>query len=138
MNSPTSCRSLAWATAILLLAGCASPPRPDAQFAVSRSAIDDALGAGAAQSAPLELQHAREKMARADAAVDAKDFEDARRLAEEAEVDARLAAAKARTARAQLAVAEIQKSIRALRENVDTGSSAPAPSSTPSVDREAP
>ncbi|HZX31421.1 MAG TPA: DUF4398 domain-containing protein [Rhodocyclaceae bacterium] len=130
MNSTLPCRPLAWA-AILLLAGCASPPRPDAQFAVSRSAIEEALGAGATQSAPLELQHARDKMARADAAVDAKNFEDARRLAEEAEVDARLAAAKARTARAQLAVAEIQKSIRALRENVNTDSAQP-------LNREAP
>lgn len=134
MKSPPSRRSQPWAAAILLMAGCASsPPPPDAQFVISRNAIQDALGAGAAQAAPLELQHAREKMVRADAAVDARDFDDARRLAEEAEVDARLAAAKARTARANLAASEIQKSIRVLRENVNTDS---APN--PSLRREAP
>lgn len=115
----------------LLGAGCATPPVPDAQIAVSRSAIEDAMSAGATQAAPLELQHARDRMAQADAAVDAKRYDDARRLAEEAEVDARLATAKARTARANLAVAEIQKSIRALRENV-------TPNATPSTSPEAP
>lgn len=101
-------------------AGCASAPVPDTQLAVSRSAINDALSAGAAESAPQDLQNARDKLAQADAAVASNQHENARMLAEEAEVDARLATAKARTARANLAAAEVQKSIRTLRENLAT------------------
>lgn len=129
------CRSLRGGTLIaaLLAAGCASAPVPEAQLAVSRSAINEALATGAADSAPMELQNARNKVAQADAAVAADRNEDARRLAEEAEVDARLAAAKARTARANLAVAEIQESLRTLRENLPAGTGAepPAPRSMP-------
>lgn len=106
--------------AAVLCAGCASTPAPTAQLAVSQGAISDALTAGAAELAPLELQHARDKMAQAQSAMAAEKHEEARRLAAEAEVDARLAAAKANTARANLAALEIQKSIRVLRESLTT------------------
>lgn len=111
-----------------IAAGCASAPIPEAQLALGRGAINEAMTAGATESAPLELQQARDKMARADAAVGAKNYEQAARLAEEAEVDARLAAAKARTAQAKLAALEIQKSLRTLRENLNTGQDANPPS----------
>lgn len=119
--------------AALLSTACASTPPPDAQLAVSRSAIDDALAAGAADAAPLDLQKARDKLSLANASVAVEKHEDARRFAEAAEVDARLAAARARTAHANLAAAEIQQSIRALRENLsfDSGGTPPNPRGTP-------
>lgn len=134
MKTDPSCRP--WlarqgALAVLLAcAGCAgAPPVPEAQLALGRGAINEALSAGAAEAAPLELKQARDKMARADAAVAAENYEEARRLAEEAEVDARLASARARTAQAKLAAREIENSLSTLRENLNTGAedNAPAP-----------
>lgn len=119
-------RSTALATG-LLVAGCASIPVPETQMTISRNAISDALSAGATENAPLDLQRARDKMAQANAAVAADRNKEARQLAEEAEVDARLAAAKARTARANLAALEVQKSIRTLQENLNTGAPANLP-----------
>lgn len=100
---------------LLFIAGCATAPT--AQLAVSHRAIDDAKAAGAAQSAPLDLQRAEDKLSRGEAAAMAENNEQARRFAEEAEVDARLAAARARAERTRKAAAEVEKSIRALREN---------------------
>lgn len=132
LNSGRPCRHPAKALLLLVLltvAGCAGTPVPRAQLAVSQRAIEDAKTAGAAQAAPLDLQRAQDKLSRAQAATAEANNEQARRLAEEAEVDARLAAARARTARTREAAVEVQKSIRALRESApaDSGASNPAP-----------
>jgi hypothetical protein len=78
-------------------------PPPTAQLGASSQAILAAERAGAMQYAPVELQAARAKMAAADAAMRADDRIAARRLAEEAQVDANVAAAKAQTVAAQQA-----------------------------------
>lgn len=110
--------SAALATA-LLLAACASTPNPDPQLAVARAALDDARSADAAEFAPLQLKSAVEKMASAERALGAKEPELARRLAEQAEVDARLAAAMARSARSQRAADALQDDIRVLRQEIE-------------------
>ena len=48
----------------------------------------------------------------------ARQYDDARRLAEEAEVDARLAATIARSAKTQRAVAEVESGIQALKDEI--------------------
>jgi len=119
--------------ATFLMTACASAPPPDAQMAVSRTAITDALAAGAADAAPFDLQKARDKLSLADASVAAQKYEDALRFAEAAELDARLAAARAGTAHANLAVSEIHQNIRLLRDNLtfDSPSLPPQPRGTP-------
>lgn len=97
-----------------LLVGCASAPPPDAQMAVSRAAIERAVGPGAAE-APAEMAAARDKLARANVAYGVQDFALARRLASEAEVDAILAESMARSQRSGRALAEVQEGIRMLR-----------------------
>ncbi len=100
------------------LAACATTPPPTGQVAVAKAAIADAVSAGGEQLAPEALHIAQEKLAQADTAMAGRKYADARRLAEEAEVDARLAAVTARSTKAQLAAAELERGIQALKEEL--------------------
>lgn len=102
-----------------VIAGCASVPKPTEQLAVSRSAITNAERAGGAEYAPVEMRAARDKMDRAGKAMAREDYEDARRLAEEAQVDARLAEKTAESAKAQKAAVALSDDIRVLREEIN-------------------
>jgi len=103
----------------VLLAGCASAPPPTEQMAVSRSAIANAVSAGGSEYASIEMRSAQEKMDRASRAMGKEDYEDARRLAEEAQADARLAEKKAQSAKAEKAASVTQDDIRVLREEMN-------------------
>jgi len=106
-------------SAVLALGACAtSGPEPREQMAVSRSAVERASGAAAAE-APLELSAARDKLARANAALVSKDYTLARQLAEQAEADATLAEAQARSVRSGKALEAVQESIRQLRAELN-------------------
>lgn len=102
---------------VALIAGCASTPPPVAQVAVADAAVDRASGAAAAQ-APLELASARDKLNRAKVANANKDYVLARQLAEQAEADATLAEAQARSVRSDQALTEVRAGIRQLREEM--------------------
>lgn len=109
----------AFAGSLLFLGGCAStPPPPTEQLAFSTAAVNEARSAGAPQLAPVEMQRAREKLAHANQAMGAEEYGRALLYAEEAEVDAKLAAAKARTTKAERAVTELQATIAALQEEI--------------------
>jgi hypothetical protein len=115
-------RQLAFAAigiAALVVAGCASVPPPTEQMAVSRSAIANAVSAGGAEYAPVEMRAAQDKMDRAGRAMQKEEFQDARWLAEEAQADARLAEKKAGSAKAQKAASVSQDDIRVLREEMN-------------------
>ena len=105
--------------ALFVVGGCASTPAPTEQMAVSKSAIANAASAGGAEYAPVEMRGAQEKMNNADAAMHKKDYADARRYAEEAQADARLAEKKAESAKAQKAAAVTQDDNRVLREEMN-------------------
>lgn len=108
------------AVAALLAGGCASKGMaPVSQLATSRVAVTEAEAAGAREYAALDLLSARDKLSKAEAASRDENYEQARRMAEEAEVDARLAESKARTAKSQRAAAELQDSINALRRELE-------------------
>lgn len=100
--------------ALLALAACSSPQPPAAEVAVGRASVERATAA--APEAPMEISSARDKIARANVAMANKDYATARRLAEEADADARLAEAKARASRSETALAEVREGIRQLRE----------------------
>jgi hypothetical protein len=95
------------------LTGCASTPPPTSEVAAAEAAILTARSAKAHDYAPLELNAAEEKRAAARAAMDGRKYEDARRLAAQAEADAVLAQAKSRAAEARAAVE------RKTRENAE-------------------
>lgn len=103
----------------LFLIGCASTPPPTGQMAVSKSALANAMSAGGSEYAAVEMKSAQDKLDRANRAMEKKEFEDARWLAEQAQVDARLAEKKAHSAKAQKAVAMMQDDIRVLREEIN-------------------
>lgn len=104
--------------AMMMMAACASMPPPVAEMAVSAAAVGRAAGAGANEAAPLDMNSAREKMVRADKAMADKNYELALTLAQEAQVDARLAEAKANAARASKAADAVQAQNQALREEL--------------------
>ncbi len=86
---------------VALLANCASPPPPE--LAVANAAVQDAERAGAVNYAPLELNRARNELARANEAMKQDHPKEAQRLASEADADAKLAAVKARATEAEQA-----------------------------------
>jgi hypothetical protein len=107
------------AVASLLMAACASTPAPTEQVAVSTAALANATSAGGGEIAPAEMGMARDKMGRANVAMTSKEYDRAQMLAAEAQVDAQLAGAKARSSKARKAADELQESIRVLREEMD-------------------
>jgi hypothetical protein len=108
----TACASL------LLAAGCASTPPPNADMAVTIAAVAHAAAAGAPELAPLEMRMAREKLERAQVAMGNRDYDAARMLASESQADAQLAESKADSVKARKAADETQEAGRALREEM--------------------
>ena len=106
---------------LLGVSGCATVPAPPVeQMAVSRSAVEQVSSSpNVADAAPVEMQLARQKLERAQRAMNDKDYALARRMAEEAEVDARVAEARASSARGERAWKEVQESIRALQDEIN-------------------
>lgn len=108
--------------AAVFMAGCASTPTnpaPTEQMAVSKAALNSAASAGGNEFAPLQLKSAMEKMDGAEQAIAKKDYVRARQLAEQAQVDAQLAEAMARSAKAQKAADALQEDSRVLRQELD-------------------
>ena len=105
----------------LFMTGCASVSPPSEQMAVSKAAVSGAASAGSNEFAPLELKSATEKMTAAEKALAEKENLRALRLAEQAEVDAKLAQTKTALAKAQLAVNNAKESNRVMREEVGRG-----------------
>jgi hypothetical protein len=102
-----------------MVVGCASVPAPTEQIAVSKMAVSSATSAGGNEFASAEIRAAQNKLDRAIQAMTAKDYKNARLLAEQAEVDAQLAASKARSAKAQKAAVTVQEDSRVLRMEID-------------------
>ena len=84
----------------LALAACASVPPPVTELASARAAIEQAAPF-VSHYAPAELAAAQKKLERAEQALARDDRVQARRLAEEAEVDARFAWALAENERSR-------------------------------------
>lgn len=103
----------------ILLAGCESIPAPTEQLVASKAAVNTALSAGGNELAPLQLKSAIDKMEAAERAMGDKNYVLARQLAEEAQIDAQLAEAMARTNKAQKAADALQESSRVLRQEID-------------------
>jgi Domain of unknown function (DUF4398) len=83
------------------LAACGGVPAPEAEMSAAQTAVTGAEEAGAAEYAPSDLDRARDKLIRAQSAMQEEENDEARRLAEQALVDARVAEAKARAETAQ-------------------------------------
>ncbi|MBT8144155.1 MAG: DUF4398 domain-containing protein [Gammaproteobacteria bacterium] len=106
---------------MLLAAGCASNPplNTSSELGAARTAIEQAERQGAAEHAAVLLNDARKKLSKAETALDNRDYAIAQRYAEQATLDARLAEAKAESEDAQAAVAELNETIDALRNELE-------------------
>ena len=119
-NTSKQGMAILFAATLLMTFGCSSLKTPaTADVAVSKAAVDNAAGAGAMELAPVEMNSAREKMARANKAMADKDYPLARDLAAQAQADAKLAQGKANSAKAQTAADALQDDIRVLRDELD-------------------
>jgi hypothetical protein len=107
------------ASVAVLLMACASTPPPTEQVAVSTAAVATAVSAGGPELAPAEMKTARDKLDRANVAMQAKDYDSALSLAQEAQVDAGLAQAKAQSVKARKAADAVREDSRALTEELD-------------------
>lgn len=103
--------------------GCSHTPAPNEQLGISRTSIEAAQSAGANDSSP-EMALARDKLAQADAAARANDPVKARRLAEQAEVDALVARSKTSADKSRKAASELDASLATLREEMTRASNA--------------
>lgn len=99
----------------LVLAGCAGNP-PSEQYAVTQSAVNSAVSAGGTEFAAVEMKSAQDKLKQAEIAMHDKKYDEAKRLAEQAEWDARVAERKAQAAKAEQAVKDSQKGVQELRQ----------------------
>ena len=99
----------------MVLVGCAGNP-PTEQYAVTQSAVNSAVSAGGTEFAAVEMKAAQDKFKQAEIAMHDKKYDDARRLAEQAEWDARLAERKAQAAKAQKAVQDAREGVQDVRE----------------------
>jgi aspartate/tyrosine/aromatic aminotransferase len=125
MNPITISRFMSTSATALGIAGalgisaCATPDRPVEQMAVSRAAVSNAQTAGGTEAAPYEMTLATEKMAKANIALSNKEYETARALATEAQLDARLAQIKSSSGKAQKAASELEEASRVLSDEMN-------------------
>ena len=97
--------------ALLIFAGAAiaAPPIPTTSLQAAQQAIANAERVDAATHAGVELGEARGKLSAAQHAVEEKKMVDAQRFADEARVEAELAAAKAGAVKALAANEDIRR-----------------------------
>lgn len=106
-----------------MLAGCASTPKaPTEALQAAELAIANAEQDRVADYASPELGEARDKLTAARVAVVEKEMVRAARLAEQAKVDAELATAKAKAAKAQEVNEELDKNINTLQQELQRSS----------------
>lgn len=106
----------------LLLAGCAGNP-PNEQLAVTTSAINSAVTAGGTEFAAVEMKSAQDKLKQAEQQMHDQNYAEAKRLAEQAEWDARLAERKSQAAKAEKALNDARQGVEEMREESMRGSS---------------
>jgi hypothetical protein len=98
-------------------AGCATEgPIPTEQLTRARTLVEQADKADAQRYAPADLQRAHDELSSADKAANDHKYDEARRYAENAQVDADLASARASSGEAQHAAREVDRSIDSLKQ----------------------
>jgi hypothetical protein len=108
------------AISVLLLAGCAAKVAPPVEnIANAELTIKEAEEGNAALYAPLELKIAEEKLEAAKQAMENEEYIKAKRLADEALIDAKLAAVKSQTKEARKMAEETRENVESLREEIE-------------------
>jgi hypothetical protein len=105
------------ASLLLILAGCAADPAPQAQLRLAEQSIAQAEAVGATPDV-AELAEAQRKLAAALIEMQAERHREARLLAEQAELDARVAEARVLHEKSQLRINELNRRIEQLRDEL--------------------
>jgi uncharacterized lipoprotein YmbA len=105
------------AIVLLGLTGCASDPAPIEQLRLTEQALAQAKAVGADEHV-AELVMAEDKLLQAQSAMRHDAFREARVLAEQAELDARLAQAQVLTQKSQDQLNELNNRINRLRKQL--------------------
>ena len=111
-------RGAAVGLVLVTLAACSSAEAPRQEMGTAQEAVSQARETEAPQYAPAAFGKANGKLAQAQAALAKGEHERARRLAEEASVDAELAQATAENTRNKAALDKMQRSIKTLQAQV--------------------
>jgi len=110
-------RPLFVAMAIASLFGCANDPAPNEQLKLTEQAVAQATAVGATDDEP-DMVTAQSKLTQAQAAMAKKSYKDARMLAEQAELDARLAEARELTEKSDEQLAQVNARLDRLRKQL--------------------
>lgn len=102
---------------IFLLTGCANDPAPNEQMRLTAQALEQAQAVGADATLD-EYRLATEKYALARKNMGEQDYKRARMLAEEAELDARVAEVRELTTKSDEQLAAVNARIERLRERL--------------------
>jgi len=102
-------------TAIIIFFGCSTTKPPTDTLAKAELSVRAAHEAGAEEFAQMDLRKAREKLEKSKQAMAVRNYDEARRLAEDAQVDAELAEAKAEAQIVRHAADEALRRVDALQ-----------------------
>lgn len=105
----------------LIAAGCGPTKPPNTGLDEAARHLQAARDAGASTYAPLELRSAEERLSAGRAAAEKSNFDTAAQLAEEAEANSDLAAAKSRLGRAREKADARERENAQLREELGFG-----------------
>jgi hypothetical protein len=112
-------------TSLLMLSACAStPPPPTQEISAAEQALTDAEQARVAEYSLPEMQEARDKISASHTAVKNEDMVLAKRLAQQASLDIKLASAKAELAKAEAVNADMSKNTDVLKEEMQRNTGA--------------
>ena len=113
----TLCVPAAGIATLVLVAGCAVSKETKESVARAEATVQQAQQAlGNNEASAIEVQRAKDHLAQAQKAVEDGDDKPAARHAQQAELDAQLAVAKAQHSTARKAADELQASINQLRQ----------------------
>ncbi len=110
-------RILATVLVVMALGGCTKDPAPDEQMRLTEQAVAQAKAVGADEQIP-EMLLAEQKLARAQKNMNEQDYKRARMLAEQAELDARLAEGQVLTSKSEKQLADLNARIKRLHKQL--------------------
>lgn len=103
---------------MLALSACATDPAPTEQLRLTEQAMTQVRALGVGEDQAQLMSQAEDKYRRAQAAAAAGDNKDARLLAEQAELDARLAEAEHLNVKSRDQLTELNRRIARLRQQL--------------------
>ena len=117
--------------ACAVAAGCGTTESSAPSIAAGAASVEAARSAGAPELDAVNLSEARSTLEKARALAAVGDDRGALRMAEQADVDAQLARAKAGSERSRLAVTELETGLQTLRDELNRAAAKQAPRPTP-------